>query len=161
MIKQDFFYVVAHSMHLLNFLGRKDAQTIFSYAFRFRPENSIEESTPAIRFILDQRPEVIVQLCRGYEHKESAMPCGTVLREILKIKEVIKIILYDESLEGEKAIKPDQIDLDVMQSGEGVFWSFFDWIDRGAFEVSADAFTTFRVSACIHIFDATRLTQRH
>jgi hypothetical protein len=27
-----------------------------------------------------------------------------------------------------------------------VFWSFFDWIDKSSFEVSADAFTTFRVS---------------
>jgi len=29
-------------------------------------------------------------------------------------------------------------------SGNGVFWEFFEWIDRGSFEVSADAFTTFR-----------------
>ena len=146
MIKLDLFFLVTHSMHLLNFLGRKDAQTIFSHAFRFRPENSIEDTTPAIHYILDQRPEVVVELCRGYEHKESAMPCGTVLREILKFKEIIAVVLYDQSKETEPAIKPSDINLDSVQSGEGVFWKFFEWIDKGAFEVSADAFTTFRVS---------------
>ena len=149
MIKLDFFFLVTRSMHQLSFLGRKDAQTIFSHAFRFRPENSIEDTTLAIRSVLDQRPEVVVELCRGYEHKESAMPCGTVLREILKFKEIIAVILYDQSHEGETAIKYADIDLDAIQSGEGVFWKFFEWIDKGAFEVSADAFTTFRVSAVI------------
>jgi len=27
-----------------------------------------------------------------------------------------------------------------------VFWKFFDWIDKSLFEVSTDAFDTFRVS---------------
>ena len=145
MIEQDFFFLVTYFMHLLNFLGRKDAQTIFSHAFRFRPENSTDDNTLAVRFILDERPEVVVELCRGYEHKESAMPCGTVLREILKVKEIIMIILYDQSKKDEPAIKLFNIDLDALQSGDGVFWKFFEWIDKGAFEVSADAFTTFRV----------------
>ena len=74
------------------------------------------------------------------------MPCGTVLRELLKFKEIITIVLYDQSKEGETAIQPADINLDAVQSGEGVFWQFFEWIDKGAFEVSADAFTTFRVS---------------
>ena len=95
MIKLDLFFLVTHSMHLLNFLGRKDAQTIFSHAFRFRPENSIEDTTPAIHYILDQRPEVVVELCRGYEHKESATPAGSVLREVLKNEAAAAVILYD------------------------------------------------------------------
>lgn len=74
------------------------------------------------------------------------MPCGTVLREILKHDEVAEIILYDQSKEGERAIRFDEIATDVKQTGTGVFWKFFGWIDRGAFEVSTDAFTTFRVS---------------
>lgn len=89
---------------------------------------------------------MVVELCRGYRFKESAMACGTVLREILKFKEIITIILYDQSKEGEATLKPVDIDMDALQSGEGVFWKFFEWINTGAFEVSADAFTTFRVS---------------
>ena len=72
------------------------------------------------------------------------MPCGAVLREILKNEAVAAIILYDQSLEGEPAVTFTDIDTQTRQSGEGVFWKFFTWIDEGAFEVSADAFTTFR-----------------
>lgn len=74
------------------------------------------------------------------------MPCGVVLREALKHEAISALILYDESRGNEKAANIDQIDPEVRQSGEGVFWKFFPWIDKGAFEVSTDAFTTFRVS---------------
>ena len=70
------------------------------------------------------------------------MPCGTVLREIMKHDEVVEIILHDQSREGERAIRLDQIRPEAKQTGSGVFWKFFSWIDRGAFEVSTDAFTT-------------------
>ena len=149
MIDLNFFFLVAHFMHLLSFPGRKDAQTILSYAFRFRPESSIDDHTPAMRNVVDDRPEVIVELCRGYDHKESAMPCGTVLREILKVKEVVMIVLYDESQGNAPAVTVREIDMDAPSSGEGVLWNFFQWIDDGAFEVSADAFTTFRVSSTV------------
>lgn len=75
------------------------------------------------------------------------MPCGVVLREALKHESVAKIVLCDQSKANERAVKIEQIDMEVKQSGEGVFWKFFPWIDGGAFEVSTDAFTTFRVRA--------------
>ena len=132
MIQEDFLYVLASSIHLLSFESRKDSQAIFSYVLRFRPPGSTAEDSTALSYVINDRPEVVVELCRGYNYKESAMPCGAVLREVLKHESIVSIILYDQSLE-------DQPDA-------GVFWNFFDWIDRGAFEVSADAFTTFRVS---------------
>ena len=82
------------------------------------------------------------------------MPCGAVLREVLKYEGIASIILYDQSydqsLENQLDTKLGDIAYDTAyvdrpQSGDGVFWRFFDWIDGGAFEVSADAFTTFRV----------------
>lgn len=74
------------------------------------------------------------------------MPCGVVLREALKHEAITALILHDESRGNEKAANIDQINPEMRQSGEGVFWKFFPWIDKGAFEVSTDAFTTFRVS---------------
>lgn len=74
------------------------------------------------------------------------MPCGVVLREVLKHESIAAIVLYDQSKENERAVNIDHIDVEVKQSGEGVFWKFFPWIDGGAFEVATDAFTTFRVS---------------
>ena len=145
MIKEDFFYHLTRSIHLLRFEARKDSQTILSYALRFRPPGSTDEDTPALAHVIDHRPEVIVELSRGYAHRESAMPCGAVLREILKHEHIAAIILYDESQrDGEPAIRFNDMDLEKLQSGTGVFWSLFDWIDNAAFETSTDAFSTFR-----------------
>ena len=74
------------------------------------------------------------------------MPCGVVLREALKHESVAATILYDQSQVNERAARLDEIDFGARQSDQGVFWHFFGWIDSGAFEVSTDAFTTFRVS---------------
>ncbi|MCJ1275399.1 hypothetical protein MMC21_003202 [Puttea exsequens] len=144
MIQEDFLYTLARSIHLLPFEGRKDTQTLFSHILRFRPPNSTAEDSPALEYVINERPEVIVELCRGYEHKESVMPCGVVLREILKHEDVAQIVLCDESKPGEAAIRINEIDEEALQNGEGVFWKFFPCIDTGAFEVSADAFSTFR-----------------
>ena len=146
MMKTDFLFVLTRSIRYLTFAGRKDAATILSYAFRYRPEKSTEPDSPALAYAIEDRPEIIIELCRGYEHKESFAACGTVLREILKTDTVAVIMLYDESKPGEPAVKGSQVQLDEVQTGEGVFWNFFNWIDKGLFEVSADAFTTFRVS---------------
>ena len=144
-IQEDLLYSLARNIHLLPFESRKDTQAIFSYVLRFKPSNSIAPDPPALAYIIDTRPEVVVELCRGYEHRESAMPCGVVLREALKHDAIAEIILYDQSSKGETVVKLDDIDLGQKQTGNGVFWDFFSWIDRGAFEVSTDAFTTFRV----------------
>ena len=145
-IQEDLLHLLARSVHLLPFESRKDTQTIFSYVLRFKPPNSTSPDAPALSYVINQRPEVIVELCRGYEHRESAMPCGVVLREALKHESVATIILHDQSQGNKKAIRIEDIDVDERQSGDGVFWKFFPWIDGGAFEVSTDAFTTFRVS---------------
>ena len=147
MIQEDFLYVLANSIHLLSFESRKDSQAIFSYVLRFRPSGSTAEDSPALSYVINDRPEVIIELCRGYNNKESAMPCGAVLREVLKHELIVGTILYDQSLENQPDVRNNRMAyLDEPQSGDGVFWKFFDWIDGGAFEVSADAFTTFRVS---------------
>ncbi|KAL8910162.1 MAG: hypothetical protein Q9171_004540 [Xanthocarpia ochracea] len=146
-VQEDVLYLLAHSIRLLPFESRKDCQSIFSYILRFKPANSLAPEPPALSYVVHQRPEVIVELCRGYGYKESAMPCGVVLREVLKqYEDVASIILHDQSREGEQATSIDEIDpMEApSQSGEGVFWKLFSWIEGGAFEVSTDAFTTFR-----------------
>ena len=74
------------------------------------------------------------------------MPCGTILRQALVHDTIAAVILYDESKPGERAVQLKNVDVSKKQSTEGVFWKFFQWINKGSFEVSADAFTTFRVS---------------
>ena len=91
---------------------------------------------------MDSRPEIIVELCQGYAKPESALPAGLILTEALKHSYVAEVILYSEP---DKQFRHEEIDHSVPSTGNGVFWQFFHWIDRGSFEVSTDAFKTFRV----------------
>ena len=145
MIQEDVLYLLAHNLHRLAFESRKDVQVIFSYVLRFRPATASPKSDPiALSYIVNNRPEVLVELCKAYGHKETAISAGTVLREVVKSDAATAIILYHDpdapSMKGLTGIQPD-----AKQTGKGVFWSFFNWIDQGSFEVGADAFTTFRV----------------
>ncbi|KAK0612808.1 Mo25-like protein [Bombardia bombarda] len=146
-IDEDLLYLLAVRLHRLSFETRKDAQVIFSYVFRFRPPAASPKSEPlALAYVIDKRPQVLIALCRGYDHKESATPAGTVLRELLKNEAAAAIILYDDGNgePGSSAQGVQGIDREKPQTGTGVLWLFFDWIDKGSFEVAADAFTTFR-----------------
>lgn len=88
------------------------------------------------------------------------MPCGGVLREALKYDAIAALLLYDEGEEG-KQLDLANVNPDVPASGNGIFWRFFDWIDKGAFELSADAFNTFRVKLVPgHLFDTPNLGRK-
>ncbi|OJJ39378.1 hypothetical protein ASPWEDRAFT_25218 [Aspergillus wentii DTO 134E9] len=143
-IHEDLLYELSRGIRLLPFEARKDTQTIFSHVFRFKPAHGNNGDPPVISYVIHNRPEIIIELCRGYGFSQSAMPCGTILREALKFDVVAAILLYDQSADGEPAIRLSDLQPGVTQGGDGVFWKFFEWIDRGSFEVSADAFTTFR-----------------
>lgn len=148
MIQEDLLYFLAVNLYRLPFESRKDTQVIFSYVLRFRPPTVSPNSQPlALSYVINNRPEVLVELCNGYDHKESATPAGTVLREVLKSDAAAAIILYhDPSDTGHSSKGLTGIQPEAKQSGKGVFWKFFNWIDQGSFEVGADAFTTFRAS---------------
>lgn len=153
LIDEDLLYLLAVNLFRLPFESRKDTQVIFSYVFRFRPASAAPKSDPiALSYVVCNRPQVLVELCRAYDHKESAMPAGSVLRELLKNEAAAAVILYDDDDEpGSSAKGLNAIDRERPQSGRGVFWRFFDWIDKSSFEVAADAFTTFRVSSLQNI----------
>lgn len=145
-IEEDLLYHLAIHLHKLPFESRKDTQVIFSYIFRFRPAGASPKSDPvALSYVVNQRPQVLIELCRGYDYKESATAAGAVLREVLKVEAAAAVILYDDAeKEGSSAYGLAGIERDKPQSGNGVFWRFFEWIDKSSFEVAADAFTTFR-----------------
>ena len=137
---------LAASIHKLPFESRKDTQLIISNVFRYRPPGGNASEPPALHHVITKQPDIIIALCNGYNRRESAMPSGGVLREALKFDAIAALILYDEPNESGHPIDLAQIDPAVPSSGKGIFWNFFDWIDKGQFEVSADAFNTFRVS---------------
>lgn len=141
-VQEDLLFVLAENIHILPFESRKDAQVIFSTAFRYKPEGASDPQV--LHHVISFRPEIIIALCRGYDRRESAMPCGGVLREALKYDAIAALLLYDEPTEDGKTRDLATVNPDLPSSGAGVFWRFFEWIDKAAFEVSADAFNTFR-----------------
>ena len=153
-IDEDLLYPLSRVIHLLDFNGRKDIQIIFSCIFRhkhFNDDSPNSTDPPAITHILKERPEVIVELCRGYEVKDSAFHCGMVLREALKYEQIAVIILYHEPANDDHWSAANSNDLtninyDVQQSGRGVFWQFFRWISSSQFQEGVDAFNTFKVN---------------
>ncbi|KAF1357843.1 Mo25-domain-containing protein [Lizonia empirigonia] len=143
-LSDDLLYVLATNIHKLPFESRKDAQVIFSSAFRYKPAGQTDPQV--LHHIVQFRPEIIIALCRGYDRRESAMPCGGVLREALKYDAIAALLLYDEGDKDGKQLDLANVNPDIPATGNGIFWRFFDWIDKGAFELSADAFNTFRTN---------------
>ena len=146
-IDEGFLDSFAPNLHRLSFESRKDTQVIFSYVLRFKlPSASPKDLPPALDYIVNRRPQILIDLCQGYEHKESATPAGSILREVLKHEPTAAIILYEDgNMNGSSAQGYKAINTNRQQTGNGTFWKFFDWIDKSSFEVAADAFTTFRV----------------
>ncbi|KAF1848599.1 Mo25-domain-containing protein [Cucurbitaria berberidis CBS 394.84] len=149
-LNEDLLYVLALNIHKLPFESRKDAQVIFSTAFRYKPDGASDPQV--LQHVVQYRPDIIIALCRGYDRRESAMPCGGILREALKYDAIAALLLYDEPMEDGKSVDLGSVNPDMASSGNGVFWKFFGWIDKGAFEVSADAFNTFRHKPLVATF---------
>lgn len=145
LLSEDILLLLATSIHKIPFEARKDTQFIFSNAFRYKAPGSPASEPIALHYVLQSRPQIIIALCNGYDRKESAMPCGGVLREALKFDAVAALILYDEPNPEGKARNLGDVDTTKPSSGQGAFWKFFDWIVKSSFEVCTDAFNTFRV----------------
>jgi calcium binding protein 39 len=143
LLTEDLLYLLAANIHKIPFEARKDTQAIFSNAFRYKAPGQNEPT--ALQYVLQHRPQIINALCHGYDRRESAMPCGGVLREALKFDAIAALILYDEPTPDGKPRNLAEVDTTAPSSGQGVFWKFFDWIVKSSFEVCADAFSTFRV----------------
>jgi calcium binding protein 39 len=145
LLADDILLLLANSIHKIPFEARKDTQFIFSSAFRYKHPTAPAQEPIALHHILTARPQIVIALCNGYEKRESAMPCGGVLREALKYDAVAALILYDEKNEQGQARDLAEVDTAKPSSGQGAFWKFFDWITKSSFDVCTDAFNTFRV----------------
>jgi calcium binding protein 39 len=145
-VREDLLFQLARSIRKLPFELRKDTQAIVTHLLRFKPpESPGPGDPPAIHYIANHRPEVVIELCRGFEDNNSALSSASILKEAIKFEAIAAIVLCNDSPELQPAVRAQQLNVDVPQSGDGIFWQFFDWINKGSFEVSADAFTIFRV----------------
>jgi len=150
-IAESLLPLLVDNIHRLPFEARKDTQAIISNVFRFRNPGSTSPEPDALKEVLRRQPEIIISLCNGYERRESASPCGGILKEALKWDAVAAVVLYDEPADNGKTIDIyNDVDVTKPSSGRGVFWKFFGWVDKSSFEVSADAFDCFRLLLTKH-----------
>jgi len=150
-LSESLLPLLVSNIHRLPFEARKDTQTIISNVFRFRSPGSTSNEPDALKEVLRSQPSIVVSLCNGYDTRESAGACGGILKEALKWDAVAAVILYDEPLPDGKTVDIyNDVDTSKKESGKGVFWKFFDWIDKSSFEVSADAFDCFRLILTKH-----------
>ena len=150
-LSESLLPLLIDNIYRLPFEARKDTQTIVSNVFRFRDPGSTSNEPDALKEVLRRQPEIVVALCHGYERRESASPCGGILKEALKWDAVTAVILYDEPAPDGRTIDIyNDVDVSKKASGNGVLWKFFDWIDQSSFEVSADAFDCFRLILTKH-----------
>ena len=149
-LSESLLPLLVSNIHRLPFEARKDTQTIISNVFRFRSPGSTSNEPDALREVILSQPDIVVSLCNGYDKRESAGACGGILKEALKWDAVAAVILYDEPSPDGKTVDISNVDTSKKSSGNGVFWKFFDWIDKASFEVSADAFDCFRLILTKH-----------
>lgn len=100
--------------------AKKDVTALFNGLLRYCPQPI--NRFPTVDYLHNNRPDTLITLVKGYENKDVANNCGTILRESFKHQVLAQVVLYDER-----------------------FWRFFDYVQGGSFDIASDAFGTFRV----------------
>ncbi|MCJ1417521.1 hypothetical protein MMC32_003865 [Xylographa parallela] len=156
LISQDVLFLLARGMGHMDIQGFVASQKILSFLIRWKPTNYTGSlDTPVVKHMVDTRPEITYWLCRGYDSntaKSDRLPShsGKVLREAIKFESVALTILYNQSLANRECASIKGVDMSAKQTGEGLFWQFFEWINKQTFEVAADCFNTFKDIITLH-----------
>jgi len=116
----DLLPLLANNLYRLDFEAKKDVTALFNSLLRYCPQ-PVGGRFPAVEYLRNSRPDTLLTLVQGYENKDVANNCGTILRESFKHQILAEVVLYDER-----------------------FWKFFDYVQGGSFDIASDAFGTFR-----------------
>jgi len=100
----------------LEFESRKDA----SHIFKFILQRQHAGQRPGVAYVANHT-DLIPLLVKGYESPDIALMSGSMLRECLKHEELTRMLLWSE-----------------------LFYSFFTYVELPNFDVSSDAFVSFR-----------------
>ncbi|GJQ10951.1 hypothetical protein GpartN1_g5628.t1 [Galdieria partita] len=125
----DFLLLLAQGMQELDFEARKDAAQVFNNILRRcetqRLRTSLKSAgSPVKPTALDRianTPQILEALIKGYEHTETALPCGSMLRECIRHETLAEMMLYSD-----------------------LFGLFLDYIESNNFDVASDAFASFK-----------------
>ncbi|CAI5455365.1 unnamed protein product [Caenorhabditis angaria] len=95
---------------------KKDVGQIFNNLLR----RQIGTRSPTVEY-LGARPDILIQLVKGYSHPDIALTCGLMLRESIRHDHLAKIVLYSDH-----------------------FFFFFNYVQSEVFDIASDAFSTFK-----------------
>lgn len=102
----------------LDFQAKKDMCSVFNSLLRYGPQGRLL----TVEYLQRRRPDTLVMLLQGYDNPQIAVTCGGMLRECIKHEGLADIVIHDER-----------------------FWNFFEYVQGGSFDISSDAFSTFKV----------------
>lgn len=105
------------SMAKVDFETQKDIVAVFGRILR----REIGMRFPTVEYICS-RDDILVELVKGYENPNIALQVGVLLRDCIKQEPLAKMILLRDDL----------------------FYKLFDYVQFPAFDVAADAFSTFK-----------------
>jgi calcium binding protein 39 len=100
----------------IEFEGRKDFVTIFGTLLR----RQVGSRYPTVEYIC-RNTQILEMLSKGYENGESALFCGSMLRECARYEALAKLLINSPNI-----------------------WKFFRYVEQTNFDVASDAFSTFR-----------------
>ncbi|XP_050070487.1 protein Mo25-like [Anopheles maculipalpis] len=130
----DLLVLLVQNLINIDFEGKKDVVQIFNNVIR----RQIGARSPTVEHICT-KPEILITLMAGYEHREIALNCGKMLRECARYKPLAKIMLHTEE-----------------------FYNFFHYVQSYTFDVASDAFYTFKELLTQHpTLSATFLEQHY
>nr|KAG5701450.1 hypothetical protein BaRGS_032782 [Batillaria attramentaria] len=119
MYQSNMLLALVQNLGKIDFEGRKDVVVIFNNLLR----RQIGTRSPTVEYIC-MKPDILMELIKGYETHEIALNCGMMLRECCRYEALAKIMLYSQE-----------------------FYKFFDYVEVSTFDIASDAFSTFKVSA--------------
>jgi calcium binding protein 39 len=117
--QNDLLQILVQQLGRLEFEAKKDAAQIFNNLLR----RTVGTRAPTVEY-LSTREEVLLQLIQGYEQPEVALNSGLILRECIRHESLSKIILYHQQSQ--------------------YFYKFFRFVELPTFDLSSDAFATFK-----------------
>jgi len=115
---------LVQNLHRIDFERKKDVTQVFNNLLR----RQIASRMPTVDY-LSNKPEsdILFSLLNGYENQDIALHCGLMLRECLRYESLARIILNNSR-----------------------FFDFFNYVEMSTFDISSDAFSTFKDTLTKH-----------
>ncbi|KAJ1902929.1 Calcium-binding protein 39, partial [Tieghemiomyces parasiticus] len=114
--KNDILPLFVTHLSKMEFETKKDAVHIFNSLLR----RQIGSRWPTVEYLCTQE-KMLGNLVHGYENPDVALNSGMMLRECLKHESLARIVLYSPH-----------------------FYKFFNYVEFTTFDVSSDAFASFK-----------------